>query len=217
MPRIGRPTKLSPRTAYVVIRAIRMGAYVETAVAHAGLSKDTYYRWMKLGADYLAELRKEPGSEDAPGQGYGRFAQALEDRAAWERKAAERREQEAKATATAPPGQALLPLEPLPPEPQDYVTLQPGACLAFSDAVEKALADAELRDLQRVDGAAERGSWQAAAWRLERRNPTRWARRTKVDLLPEGEGGEEVNVSLTVKRPIAPGAMAPGQKEEPAA
>lgn len=48
----------------------------------------------------------------------------------------------------------------------------------FSDAVEKAAAEAEVRDLAVVDKAARAGTWQAAAWKLERRNPKAWGRRT---------------------------------------
>jgi transposase len=44
----------------------------------------------------------------------------------------------------------------------------------FRDAVEEALALAELRDLETVSKAAKKGNWTAAAWRLERRNPKRW-------------------------------------------
>ena len=40
--------------------------------------------------------------------------------------------------------------------------------LEFSDAVEKALAQAEVRDVVTVLKAADAGQWQAAAWRLER-------------------------------------------------
>jgi hypothetical protein len=49
----------------------------------------------------------------------------------------------------------------------------------FRNSVEGALAEAELRDLARIDRAAET-QWQAAAWKLERRNPKKWGR--TVDL-----------------------------------
>lgn len=49
----------------------------------------------------------------------------------------------------------------------------------FRSSVEGALAEAELRDLARIDRAAET-DWKAAAWKLERRNPKRWGRR--IDL-----------------------------------
>ena len=51
----------------------------------------------------------------------------------------------------------------------------------FSDAVQRALAEAEIRDLARIDKAAEM-QWQAAAWKLERRNPRMWGRREYQEL-----------------------------------
>jgi transposase len=52
-----------------------------------------------------------------------------------------------------------------------------GAYHAFSRAVDKAFADSEARDVALISKAAAEGSWQAAAWRLERRFPERWGRR----------------------------------------
>ena len=46
----------------------------------------------------------------------------------------------------------------------------------FSNAVEKALAEAEVRDVAIIAKAAEE-QWQAAAWRLERKFPDRWGRK----------------------------------------
>lgn len=57
----------------------------------------------------------------------------------------------------------------------------------FSDAVGEALAHAEIVDLQNVAEAAKKGNWQAAAWRLERRNPSRWGRKDRVPVAPEDE------------------------------
>ena len=45
----------------------------------------------------------------------------------------------------------------------------------FCDAVEKAVARAEVRDVALIAKAAET-QWQAGAWRLERRFPERWGR-----------------------------------------
>lgn len=52
----------------------------------------------------------------------------------------------------------------------------------FAERVDAALADAEARDLQTIY-LASKETWQAAAWRLERRFPDRWSRndRMKVD------------------------------------
>lgn len=49
----------------------------------------------------------------------------------------------------------------------------------FSNAVEKALADAEVRDVSLIAQAADE-YWQAAAWRLERKFPDRWGKRVDV-------------------------------------
>lgn len=50
----------------------------------------------------------------------------------------------------------------------------------FSNAVEKAQAEAEIRDIARIDKAASDGVWQAAAWRLERKHSERWGRKDVV-------------------------------------
>ena len=49
----------------------------------------------------------------------------------------------------------------------------------FSDAIEKALAEAEMRDVLIIGKAAEE-QWQAAAWRLERKFADRWGRQVQV-------------------------------------
>jgi hypothetical protein len=50
------------------------------------------------------------------------------------------------------------------------------AYLEFLLATEKAMAAAQLSDLQVITRAAQDGAWQAAAWKLERRNPSQWGR-----------------------------------------
>jgi hypothetical protein len=52
----------------------------------------------------------------------------------------------------------------------------------FSDGVQKAEADAEVRMVAQIARAANEGTWQAAAWWLERRRPDDYARRDKLDL-----------------------------------
>jgi hypothetical protein len=47
---------------------------------------------------------------------------------------------------------------------------------AFAAAVKKARAEAEAHALRQVRDAAAEGTWQAAAWYLERAHPERWAR-----------------------------------------
>jgi len=62
--------------------------------------------------------------------------------------------------------------------------------LDFHRAVRKARATAETSDLRKVgSGTTATGlpDWRAAAWRLERRNPERWAKRSKLELGPPPE------------------------------
>ncbi len=68
--------------------------------------------------------------------------------------------------------------------------------VTFSNAVEKALAEAEVRDVAIIGKAAEE-QWQAAAWRLERKFPDRWGRR-KLEL--EHTGGMEIRYDESIRR-----------------
>jgi transposase len=56
----------------------------------------------------------------------------------------------------------------------------------FREAVQKALADAEVADIALIETAARNGSWQAAAWRLERMHAGRWGRNNRVDVEHRG-------------------------------
>lgn len=57
----------------------------------------------------------------------------------------------------------------------------------FLDAVKKALAESEVRDVMIIAKAAEE-NWQAAAWRLERKFPDRWGRKDRIDANLEHSG-----------------------------
>jgi transposase len=62
----------------------------------------------------------------------------------------------------------------------------------FRDALEKARANAEARNLRVIQQAANDGTWQAAAWYLERTAWQRWGRRTMVT----GDAGEAIKVEV---------------------
>lgn len=47
MPKIGRPTKLTKQMREEVVKLVKVGNYVETACAVVGISKNTYYDWLK--------------------------------------------------------------------------------------------------------------------------------------------------------------------------
>jgi len=54
--------------------------------------------------------------------------------------------------------------------------------LEFLERVKKAEADAEVRMVAQVARAAQEGTWQAAAWWLERRRPEDYGRRDRVEV-----------------------------------
>jgi len=180
----GRPTKLTSEVQEKIVSAIRGGSYIETAAAYAGIVKSTLYAWLKAGErerERITKLR-EQYSEEAIDQ---------------------------------------------------YRIPEKQACLEFSNAVETALAEAELRDLQIVNRAAKGGAevteitvkieqyvdkdgylherevertertkvalptWQAAAWKLERRNQDRWGRK-RVELTGADGSPLEVGASNVV-------------------
>ncbi len=132
----GTTPKLTEKLIEKISTSIRSGCYVETAVALAGLSKQSFYRWLK---------QAEGGEPTA-------------------------------------------------------------LTLKLSDAVKKAMAQAELRDLAVIDRAAQSGEWTAAAWRLERKHPERWGRHSKVSLEHSGPNGNPIEVAnrtASLKRILA--------------
>lgn len=58
----------------------------------------------------------------------------------------------------------------------------------LADAIRRAQAESEDRDLTALAAAADGGVWQARAWRLERRFPDRWARRARHEHTGPGGG-----------------------------
>lgn len=54
----GRPTKLTPEVANRLFLALRRGAFIETAVAMAGIAKSTFYFWLRKGEHDLEAGRK---------------------------------------------------------------------------------------------------------------------------------------------------------------
>lgn len=57
----------------------------------------------------------------------------------------------------------------------------------FREAIEQARAESEAGMVARIAKAASNGSWQAAAWLLERRAPERWAKAAERRLLADQE------------------------------
>ena len=72
---------------------------------------------------------------------------------------------------------------------------EPGSIYSeFAEAVEKAKADAEVRDVALIDRAAADGNWQAAAWKLERKFPNRWGRVNRTEVTGADGGALKVEI-----------------------
>ena len=79
--------------------------------------------------------------------------------------------------------------------------------VALVEAIQNALAYAEARDLDAIRKAAAK-DWKAAAWRLERRFPKRWAGRFIVHQLAEQKAKEDVRALLTaVSKHVDPATL----------
>ena len=63
----------------------------------------------------------------------------------------------------------------------------------FVSEVEKAVAQAEANDVLNI-GRASATQWQAAAWRLERKQPKKWGRRDHIEIAGDPDKPLNVNV-----------------------
>jgi len=64
----------------------------------------------------------------------------------------------------------------------------------FSDAIQKAQADAETRNVALIAKAAKDGTWTAAAWWLERKYPERGGRKERHEVT--GKDGGDLIVEI---------------------
>jgi len=126
----GSLPELTPEIANRICLHIGRGAYIETACALCGISKDTFYRWLRIAKSESPTI----------------------------------------------------------------------AAIELSDAVERAMAEAETRFLNIIDCAAEGGAWQAAAWRLERMFPSKWGRQGKLQVEHSGPEGRPIEIEDRRKR-----------------
>jgi hypothetical protein len=68
--------------------------------------------------------------------------------------------------------------------------------LELWDAIKKARGEATVRNVAVINNAARSGTWQAAAWWLERTSPQQFGRFNRVEVT--GDNGEAIKVSVTV-------------------
>jgi transposase len=68
--------------------------------------------------------------------------------------------------------------------------------LELWESIEKARAEATLRNVTLIQTAAQNGTWQAAAWFLERTNPSLYGRRNYNEITGKDGGALDVNLSV---------------------
>lgn len=74
----------------------------------------------------------------------------------------------------------------------------------FLDAVESARAQAEIRSVALIQKAANDGTWQAAAWYLERSHPQKWGRLNRTEISgPDGGPIETVDIDALDAKLVA--------------
>jgi hypothetical protein len=189
----GRTSKLTPEVQKAICDAIRIGGYIETAVSYVGISKETFYQWMKRGA---AEIDRRRKFEEVR-QHEKEIEEDQSRRKPYAMELKRRRERD---------------------EIDVVLKEQEQAFATFADSVKKATAEAELGLLGVVTRSAKgshvvarsvvdnpdgttttsekfsRPEWQAAAWCLERRHPEKWGRR-QVEMVGADGGRLEVKLS----------------------
>lgn len=91
-------------------------------------------------------------------------------------------------------------LERLDKNPRAKMKKAEAIYVDFLHSIQKALAHAEIRDVAIIGKAAEE-SWQASAWRLERKFPDRWGRKDKVtqEINHSGEINQSESKTVTEK------------------
>ena len=56
---MGRPTKLNEDITEEIVKAIKLGNYLETAAAYVGISKSTLYDWLRRGKREIERVEKD--------------------------------------------------------------------------------------------------------------------------------------------------------------
>ena len=75
----------------------------------------------------------------------------------------------------------------------------------LAEAIKRARAAAELQAITEIRVAAREGTWQAAAWFLERSNPSRWGKQYREPARDEQNGAITRAVANLVNTPLLPG------------
>lgn len=126
-----------------LLKALRLGHYVQDAAIHAGINSRTVYSW----------LRETDEIEDALTEGET-------------------------------------------PTPAQQRVLQIGR------SIKEARLAAQTRNIQAIQQAATGGTWQAAAWFLERSQPDKWGRFQRIAQEISGPGGDPIQVETASRQSV---------------
>lgn len=197
--------KINPEMIQEIIKLLEVGCYLDTAAAMVGIHKTTFNTWLRRGARELDR----------------RFRYELDV--------------EAKRGKRRKPTEKKLDL--IEKQHHERLCEKEQIFVEFQQAVSKAMAISEVNDLQIIGDVAKGGQviesrtrvnengeemtlerktkpdWQAAAWRLERRNPNRWGRQ-RLDVHMDGEMELNVTSSDAKTKLLSALARMAGAEEE---
>lgn len=174
----GPPHLLNARILQNFVNALASGNYITAACEWVGVKQVTYYHWLNRGEKELERVNLS--GVDAEQIVSEAIAVDLPDDP-----------EEAKKVMNSTKGIADLfnwcP-DPFLPDEWKFVL--------FRVMTSRARGEAEIRALTLIQRAANEGSWQAAAWYLERSHPDKWGKRERLQL--EGAGGGPVQHEVKV-------------------
>lgn len=160
--RAGRPGRMSPLVVKALVDAISSGSYVTTACQYVGISPSSYSLWRRRGEAETERIKAA-----------GHDAEAI-----------------LQETSVDGEGKALKVADHLGMTPPRPFRKDEWPYAVFLFQTDRAQAAAEIRNLTIIQMAAggDSGSWQAAAWILERTRPNRFGRRERINLEGSQEG-----------------------------
>ena len=176
---MGRPKiELTSKIINTICNYLKLGCYLETSVTMSGVSKETFYKWIRKGHKQKSGIYKDllDSVERASEESGVRDLQQI-DRAIMGQQAVYMRHE---------PG-TKIPLRDDRGKPQFYPEGHPSAYEPIMiDASGQIMMDERGKPIVLTSSIAP--SWQAAVWRLSKRKPQQWG-----DQLPEYEEGDKVD------------------------
>lgn len=203
--RLGRPTKLTATVQNKIVKALRMGNYAEVAAAYAGVSERTFYGWLERGerAKELAmgKIREILRLKWVLQQSNREIARSLDVSTGTVNRTVTLASERSLDWAT---------VESMSDEQLD--TLLSGSLLErvpsaekpflqFLQAVKQAQAEAEVKAVELITLAGQK-TFKALAWRLERKFPERWGRRSRHEITGADGGPVEMRTWLDLYKEL---------------